>query len=313
MDIELTGRKTRFARLATLVGALVLMATVIASATPFAYGKSTFCAPGKPVRDFGFSKLPPVREVPESAKGLGYGAVTMNGGWSRVMSEPVPFGYGFSEHTYTEEGALLNWTVTAQLWIVNNRGKAIREVDQDKLFIGRLRSANQPHIDVDPLEKRRGFYRFDLQIANKAGKVLGSYGAYFKVVPPSWRPRLELSRDVLWPGETLLIRVENHGSEIVSFGESFWVSRFEEGRWRTARDLTPRLWKKWLGFLGPGGTGGCSSLSLPATTPPGQYRISKGVGTELWPEGEFVGLVGSFEVVGSAGEIEYELRGEVVG
>lgn len=260
-------------------------------------GNPAFCTPEKPVRDFGFSKLPSVREAPESAKSLGYGAVDVYGGWSRVMAEPGPFGYGFSEHSYSGSGVLLDWTVTAQLWAVDRHGAALREVDREELFIGRLSAAHQPHIEVDPLEKRRGFYRFDMQIARKGGEVIGAYSAYFKVVRPSWSPRLRLSRDSVRAGQRLQIRVENYGSEMVTYGESFGVQRLEAGRWVPAPDLTPDGWLMWLGFLGPGGTGRCSSLSLPADTPAGSYRIVKEVGTARWPMEKKARLAAPFRVV----------------
>lgn len=283
---------------------LTMVPTGSAMANPSTHGDPAFCAPKKPVRDFGFSKLPAVREVPESAESLGYGAVSIYGGWLRVRPEPVPFGYGFSEDNY--RGVVpLNWTVTSQLWTTDRHGTPIREVDSQELFIGDLSASRQPHIEVNPLDGRRGFYRFDMQIVDKSGGAIGSYGAYFKVVRPAWRPKLGLSRDALRPGQRLLIRVENYGSEIVTYGESFRVQRFEDGAWVPAADLSRNLWLSWLGGLIPGGTGQCNSLSLPSDTPPGRYRIVKQVGTIRWPRGRRSQLTAQFEVVESGADIQY--------
>lgn len=288
--------------------AVVLLMTIsVGSARAgdlFTFGDAAFCAAKTPVRDFGLSRLPALRKVPESAKPLGYGAVSIYGGWSRVMPQPFSFGYGFSEDNY--RGVVpLDWTVTAQLWTANRNGTTLREVDREELFIGDLDATHQPHIEVDPLEGRRGFYRFDMQIVDRAGDGIGSYGAYFKVVPPTWKPRLGLSHDIVRPGERLLIRVENYGSETVTYGESFRVQRFEDGAWAPVADLTRHPWFMWLGALGPGGTGRCSSLSLPPDTAPGRYRIAKQVGTLRWPKGKRFRLTAPFEVIESGAEDEY--------
>lgn len=277
-----------------------------ASASMFTYGNPAFCAPKKPVRDFGLSKLPPVREVPESAKPLGHGAVTMYGGWSRVMPEPQPFGYGFSEHNYGGDGVRLDWTITAQLWTVDKRGTPFREIDHEELFIGHLSALRQPHIDVDPPKGRRGFYRFSMQIADRSGKVIGAYGAYFRVVRPSWRPKLRLTREVLRPGERLLIRIENYGSKSVSYAEPFGVQRFENGGWVPVPDLLRARWRMWLGLLGAGGTGKCNVLSLPPDMPFGSYRIVKRVGTELGPRGRQVQLTAPFVVAEPDSDVDIE-------
>lgn len=263
----------------------------------------SFCAPKGPVRDFGLSKMPPVQEAPESLKGLGYGAVTMYGGWDRVMPAPYPFGYGFSEHDYSGSPRL-DWNVTAQLWTVDRRGANLEEVDHSEIFIGRLDAARQPRIEVHPLEDRRGFYRFDMQITDGEGAVVGSFSSHFKVVQPSWHPRLRLNKNVLRSGERLLARLENHGSRTVSFGESFRVQRIENGEWVQASDLSVGPWLAWLGYLGPGSSGKCNSLFLPVSTPPGMYRIVKSVGTELWPKGRMDRLAAAFRVVGAGSEIE---------
>lgn len=293
---------TRGATFFLVMGLLMMAYAGTASAGLFAHsGPGIFCPPQEPIRDFGFSELPPVREVPESAKQLGYGAVSISTAWRRVMPEPESFGFGFSEHSYTDRGVRLDWTVTAQLWTIDRHGTTFREVDREKLFIGRLRTTHQPDIYVDPLKNRRGFYRFDMQIVNRGGKLMGSYSAYFKVVRPSWKPKLQLDRGVVQPGEQLLIRLENHGSEVVSYTEPFAVQRMEGERWMRAHDLTRRLWAKWLRFMGPGGSS-CDSLSLPIDVPPGAYRVVKVVGTELWPEGEIVPLIAPFEVIGPVGD-----------
>jgi hypothetical protein len=211
------------------------------------------------------------------------------------MPRPEGFGYSFSEHEYSGT-VLLDWTVAAQLWAVDGTGTAFRQVDHDELRIGRLSAARQPRIELQPELGKRGFYRFDMQITDRTGKVLGSYSAYFKVVRPSWQVRLGLTRDKVRPGQRILGRLENYGSETVEYGEPFGVQRFEQGRWVSQPDLSPQGWLMWAGFLGPGGTGLCNALNLPPDTRPGRYRLVKGV--EPGPRGASSILTAPFEVAG---------------
>src|SRR5689334_21756428 len=122
--VHVRGRQAAFASLGFLL--LALISVDRASADVAGYRAPAFCSPSKPVRDFGFSALPPVQEVPESAESLGHNAVSISGSWSRIMSEPSSFGYSFSEQTYTDEGVRLDWKVTAQLWAVNRQGTALQ-------------------------------------------------------------------------------------------------------------------------------------------------------------------------------------------
>jgi hypothetical protein len=293
----------------TSLSALVVMLALAGSvpAQPFAFESTGFCGPNTVVRDFGLSKLPPVREVPESAKDFGYGAITMYEVASQVMPEPEPFGYRFlRQHNYTNAAERLNWTVAAQLWTINSRGKTFRKVDRARLFIGRLNADDRPYIEVEPPRSRRGFYRFDLQIRNRADKLLGSYSTYFKVVRPSWRPNLRVGQDRLEPGQQLLVRLENYGSEPIAFDGHFSVQRFENGRWTRVSGLTRRRWRERTSLLGPGRTSRCTSLSLPIDTPLGVYQISKQVRTGRFPDGEDSRLAAPFEVIGSSVGIEYQ-------
>lgn len=177
-------------------------------------------AGGHGLRDFGLSKLPQVREAPETAEDLGRPAVSIHGAFTPVMSKPGSFGYGFNEDNYSRP-VKLDWTVTAQLWAVGPRGGAFREVDYTRL-------------------------------SAPTAPTSRSYGRFGNV-------RLSLSQHSARPGQRILSRVENFGSETLSYGEEFSVQRFDAGRWMPAPELVEQeAWFAWLGYLGAGGSGRCS-------------------------------------------------------
>lgn len=268
--------------------ALLLAVSLPAAARivdPFSFGKPAFCSPKKPLRDFGISRLPSVPELPPDGQ-LPFARPNVNvygATFGRILTERGSFGLGFSEENY--EGTVrLDWTVTAQMWTVDRRGTPLREVDSSSLSIGRLDALNQPHLTLETLG-RRGFYRFDVQFADRDGETLGSYSTYLKVVRPYWKARLGLDRRTYRPGQLVISRPENLGTDWMSFGEDFAVQRWEAGEWIGVPGLSPEAWLLWLGYAGPGSPGRCSALSLPRDVAPGRYRIVKHVGEGLDPRG----------------------------
>jgi hypothetical protein len=77
-----------------------------------------------------------------------------------------------------------------------------------------LDAADQPGIYLGP-PPTRGFYRFDIQFTDRNGVLLGFYGAYLKLARPFWKVRLGLNRRRFHPGERVLSRIENVGTETV--------------------------------------------------------------------------------------------------
>jgi len=264
---------------------LALCVLTLAASAVSASAASGFCAPKQPARDFGLSRLPPVREVPFDGQ-LPFSRPNVNiygsDRFGRVLNARGSVGYGFSEENY--EGTVrLDWTVTMQMWLLGGHGRPLREVDDETLYIGELSAADQPHIAVETLG-RRGFYRADIQFADKDGKPLGAYSAYAKVVRPFWKARLKIDRRAYEPGQTVHSWPENLGTRTMTYGESFEVQRMQDGDWVDAPELTPNGWLLWLGVAAPGLSGQCSSVALPKDVAPGHYRIVKPV-TELVTRG----------------------------
>jgi hypothetical protein len=190
-----------------------------------------------------------------------------------VMDEPEEFGYVFSEDNYAGP-VIVDWLLSATLSALRHGGQSTYEIAHTTRFLKDIDAAHQPHIGLTPPD-RRGFYRFDLRITS-GGITLGSYSAYFKLVRPSWRPRLRLDRRFVYAGQTIQGRVENLGSERVSLGEEDFVQRKTAAGWVGA-GWSPGLDGLVETQLGPGAAEGCFARSVPEDAPLGRYRLVKPV------------------------------------
>jgi len=266
----------------TTLSALILALFAVGAAT--AQAEPRFCAPKQPARDYGFSRLPPLRTVPWDGQ-LPFARPNVNiygSSPNEVLDRRGSVGYGFSEENFSGT-VRLDWTVTMQMWLLGRGGKPLGEVDSETLQIGELDAAEQPHVSVETLG-RRGFYRADIKFFDKTGVRLGAYSSYAKVARSFWKARLLLDRRSYRPGQRVFSRAANLGTRTMTFGEDFAVQRWDEGHWAKAPELTPDGWLLWLGAAGPGSPGLCNSTQLLADTAPGWYRIVKPV-TELVPRG----------------------------
>jgi hypothetical protein len=245
---------------------------------PFTFGNPAFCAPTKLVRDFGLSRLPPVREVPEKGN-LPFGPKTVSlVGWSAGRIIPVgnAFGYELWSENYVGRTPL-HWTVRARMAEVDRKGRRGPVVDRKEVAVRTISNGSNVDLLLYP-QRRPGFYLYEIEFVARDGKVLGRYGEYLKVFARSyWKARLGLSKQVAAPGQQVLSRVENLGTEPVLYGEEFYVQRLEDGSWVPVPNATPGGWLRWLGKAGPGASGRCSAWHIPVDFPLGQYRIVKKV------------------------------------
>lgn len=252
----------------------------------FTFGSPDFCAPKDLVRDFGLSRLPEVREPPEAGD-LPFGPKTVSlilpGGPLLPIGES--FGYRLSSTNYYGHTPL-DWTLKARIVAVGRGGRERQEVDRMQRRIRTITSSDEVKMYLDPL-RRPGFYRYDFEIIDSDGQVLGRYGEHLKVFGRSfWKVRLGLSGSRFHPGQRVLSRVENLGTESVEYGEAFSVQRFEGDRWVHDAGATPGAWLLWGGWSGPGASGRCSSLYVDRDFPAGRYRIVKEVERPSRPKGK---------------------------
>lgn len=195
----------------------------------------------------------------------------------RVVPPGGSFGYHFTDRDYHRD-PLVDWQVTARLLELDEAGGVVGEVDRGRLWIHRVRGLGELKLYLDP-PRRPAFYRYDIQFKDRDGKQLGAYSEYLKVVAPFWRPSVAVNRAQYKPGQLVLSRVENFGTEAVYYGEGYGVQRLQAGgAWKSVPRLTPNGSLLWLGIQGPGSAGRCSALRLPKDVAPGTYRIVKDVG-----------------------------------
>jgi hypothetical protein len=218
-----------------------------------------------------------------------------------VIVRPDHFGYGFwdvaFERNPPEGHPRLGWLVTAQMVALDSTGQVSEEIAHGHITIARIDDAYQPSLNLK-IPDRVGFYRYDVQIADSAGNLLGSYSEYLRVIPSSVRARLGINGHRFRPGGVVATRPEEIGTAGISFGEDFQVQRLSEGAWRRYPPMTPNAWAAWLGFVGPGSAGRCSSFRIPPGTRRGRFRVVKRVSTSVGREpGRSLTLTAPFSVV----------------
>jgi hypothetical protein len=261
-----------------------------------ALSPNAFCSsPGPHDYAAPLAKLPTIDKVPARSKRRGVGNLPFGPGTVEmyvdtegpVIVRPDHFGYGFwdvgFERNEPERHPTLDWLVTAQLVALDSTGEVSEEFDHSHVNIDRINDAYQPSLNLK-VPDRVGFYRYDIQISDSAGNQLGNYSEYLRVVPPSVRVRLGINGRRFRQGQTVATRPEELGTELITFGADFQVQRRSNGAWRRYPPMTPNAWAAWLGGIGPGSAGRCSSFRVPAGTPHGHYRVVKRVGTSFGRE-----------------------------
>ena len=76
-------------------------------------------------------------------------------------------------------------------------------------------------------------YRIEIIFQDGHGKRLGRYGEYLRVVRPNEDARLVVTPSSLIPGETVHARVENFGTDAVSYGEGSRIERYGDAGWES--------------------------------------------------------------------------------
>jgi len=251
---------------------------------PFTFGNPAFCVPKKPVEDFGLSELPPVNEAPESGD-LPFGPKTVSLALTSgpILPPGASVGFWLNSENYAGHTPL-HWILHDRIRLVDASGQAGKVVARSHTRVRTINAGTEVKLFLRP-PREPGFYRYDVEIGEFGGKRLTKYSRYIRVERKFWDARLGLSGNQFRPGEQVLSRVENFGTEDIAFGEEFRIQAYRGGEWVHVRNPSRDGWLLWLGFAGPGLAGRCSALPLPRDLPDGQYRIVKEVGPPSWPKG----------------------------
>lgn len=248
--------------------------------------KQAFCSSERMARDFGLAQLPRVREVPDTGD-LPFGpkTVRLTSPGGRVL--PIGASFGMDLHSENYSGRTpLGWTLRGWMYVVGRDGETGREVDSAEVVVPTISAGDNFDLSLEPL-RRPGLYRYDLEIVDGDGTVLGDYSAHLKVFERTfWKARLGIDRDRAGSGARVVTRVENLGTETILFGSPFSVQRLEAGDWAGVPEATPEAWTLELRVAGPGAAAACQQVPLPRDLAPGRYRIVKEVGPNPWPRGK---------------------------
>jgi len=263
---------------------------------PFNYGNPAFCEPKEPVEDFGLSELPPVAEAPESGD-LPFGPKTVSLDLSAgpVLAPGESVGFWLHSENYFDRTPL-SWALRNRIRLVDPSGQAGKVVARGRTRVPMIRSAREVKLFLDP-PRSPGFYLYEIEIVDFDGNLLAKYSKNIRVERKFWDARLGLNRKVFQPGNQVLSRVENFGTEAIEHGEEFRIQAYRDDNWVYVRDPSREAWLAWGGSARAGSAGRCSALRLPRDFPPGQYRIVKEVERPSRPKGKrSYRLVAPFEV-----------------
>jgi hypothetical protein len=268
-------RWRRALALVTVVGSgVALLATASASAA--------FCDTTV-VRNYAapLEKLPAIRTLKTSPAGLPFGPPGLRLVKTAFVQltkpvyvpgegpRPRPVGFRLVNETTERPGrAELNWTVSAQLTVLSDGstvlGKKIKRVSV--LPKGGKRSLTFA-MPEDP-----GNYLVQIEFHDAAGKRLGRYGSYFRVVKPTQDTHITLSAASVRPGEALSACVENFGTSAITYGLGFTIESLSGSTWSRS-SISPSGAIPAIGLLtGPGEASRAGDFAVPANAPPGQYR-----------------------------------------
>jgi hypothetical protein len=232
-------------------------------------------------------QMPHLHEVPSSGH-LPFApepvSVAVIDGGLRVGKGPI--GFGFADEAPGRRR--LDWTVESSLMRVSGAGD-VKATIQSKIV----------HLGTEIVDNiggtrffvsgRPAFYRVDLVIRTGQGRVLGRYGAYFRVVAVRSQSRVTLSAEVLAPGQTLFARVENLGTESILPQSVFRVEHAEGTDWaEVATVLIPGLKPHIRAMLPAGQASRCVQYQLPSNLALGTYRVSNQVSLSRRGSQEFL-------------------------
>lgn len=262
-------RSRNLSALALLAGAVIAI-----SAHPAQADAETLCQRGV-VHDYekSLKRLPSLRSAPSSEHlpfaprnlffyRVGHGPLLMGGG---------EVGYSlYLESARHPGGQAAGWLVTAKLAEVDHQGRNVA-----KSRWRRLRIANSPFSQrlAFRVSREPALYRLEIVFRNRSGKKLARYGEYFRVLESEIDANLVLPTTVFRPGELVVPRLVNRGTEPLFYGLHYTIESFDGTQWVTAK-ITPTGPVLAIGISsGPGEWASCWQFRIPPDAAPGLYRF----------------------------------------
>jgi hypothetical protein len=184
------------------------------------------------------------------------------------------FGYTFAGKNNPYRVLDLGWRFEATAWAVDRDGRVLRRLGTRGWHVTKVKELST--LQVAFPAKQPGFIRVDVRITTLAGRTLGRYRDYFRLLEPSADVRLAVDDASVHPGERVVGLVENHGAANLSDVSPFFeVEHLSAGVWSTVpQPPSPQSIAGWGWFLTPGENGRCYGYVVPADAAPGRYRFS---------------------------------------
>jgi hypothetical protein len=266
------------AALSATMAALALSAPApAAAAVTYETAPPAFCR-ATVLRDYlaPLGRLPKLHS-PGPAGQLGFGPTSIR---LQPLSTLLVGGGSLGYKLFLSRGAPTqhpNWTVVTTLARINWRGRSVETHNHARRHVTTISRSRGAGVEFR-VNRYPAPYLLTVVFRNEAGKELGEYGFYFRVVTATANAQFGLSAPSYRPGSTVFARIENLGSSPVSYGAPYAIERLEGSAWSKAPESPGGPWILALYVTGPGTTeSGCHGFWIPPTMPPGRYRISKEV------------------------------------
>jgi Bacterial Ig-like domain len=170
----------------------------------------------------------------------------------------------------------LNWTVKVVVARPTEDGSTSIPISVTETQVGSVKP-HQPVTILGGLLEGLGSYRIDITFLDQTGNPLDSYFEYVRIVPRSRKAQLTLSRPFVPSGGILRARIENLGTEGVSYGLFYSLEKYQDHGWQRLSDgksFAPSF------HLSAGQAGECQRIRIPKDSKAGLYRIRKKVAFE---------------------------------
>jgi hypothetical protein len=296
----LQSRPARFA--AWLAAVLALAVAVIVASNQSAAAADSKSSPGfceeQPSRYLRpLLKMPPLLAPPASER-LPFGPerlrIYIYGGQLQVGAGGIGFAFSNESIEYPFQS---DWIAELDLLRVDQTGTVKRRLNHkvDSLF--RI-APNGTRFEQFKVSPHPGYYRVNILLRTRgSGDMLGRYGAYFRVVRPTFGVKLAASTKVVAPGQTIYARVKNLGTELVTPDSLFPIERLTGGDWaQVASASVSGLRPTFRARLRGGEDARCASFQVAADVEPGTYRFKADVRSSFHEHTKVVTRFAEFSV-----------------